>query len=149
MPKSLLARLIASPEFTREVSGMIMDQVVDRDCVARPEGRPVTGAVVDYELTGNLRYGAPTGEGVRFNLPFVSSGTASGSCAAPGGGEHTFARDGAIRGVIRLDLGPEALTLERIEEILDSTIIEIVLSQVDVDENPRRGVPAEAFAGEA
>lgn len=128
---------------------MIMDEIVDRECVATPPGGPTAGTVVDYELTGTLRFGEPAGEGVRFDLPFVSSGVASGSCGIRGGGQHTFSRDGAIRGVVRLELGPDALTPERMEEIIDTSIIEIMINQVDVDENPRGEVPAEAFAGEA
>lgn len=149
MPLSILSKLIESPEFHREVSGMILDEVIERPCVGQTAEGPAQGEIVDYEMIAPLVFGSPEAAGVRFTVPFESLGVAAGQCKTSSGEDYTFVRDGAIVGVIRVELGQDALTLSRIVDILDGTIIEIVIDDVDVDELESAGVPPETFAGEA
>ena len=146
---SLLSKLIESPEFHREASGIVLDEVIERPCLGQTGEGPTQGEVVDYELTGPLVFGPPEADGVRFTVPFESRGVASGQCKTSEGEDYTFARDGAILGLIPVELGQDALTLTRIVDILDGTIIEIEIDEVDVDELETAGVLPETFAGEA
>ena len=148
MPRSLLSKLLEAPEFEREVIGILLDEIIGRPCLARPAGEPIQGEVVDYEFTGPMVLGLPEGEGLRYDLPFESRGVSSGKCH-DGDGDYTFAQDGAITGTVRVELGPDTLQLSKVADILDGTIIEILIDQVDVDELEPAGVPPENFAGES
>lgn len=104
---------------------------------------------MDYELTGPLVFGPPEWEGLRFHVVFESRGVASGTCKTSEGEDYSYSRDGSIVGLVFLELGPDALVSEGFDQVLESTRIEVAITDLETDDlNPTDG-PPEKFAGEA
>ena len=119
MSKSMLAQITESEWFRSEVRDLIQTQVFDRECICYPSGSAMTGAIVDYDLTGPLVFAPAEGEGLRFHVGVESRGVTSGQCKTPEGEHYTYARDSPILGQALVEFGPDTLLAEGVEQIVE------------------------------
>ena len=128
---------------------MIRSQIMERDCTSYPEGIATCGTLVDYGLTGPLVFGPPKGEGLWFQVPFESRGVASGACHTSEGENYTYARDGSIVGMVFLEMGPDTLISEGLDEVLGGTQIEVAITDAETDDLCPSACPPKKLVGES
>lgn len=147
--QALLPQLIASGSFRAEVAALIVDQVMEREAHGFPGGASTLGTIVDYELTAPIVFGPPEGGGLRWRVPFESRGVASGQCKTSESEDYTWSRDGALTGILDLELPEDAVQLGEFEEIVDGTLLDVLIEEVAVDDQSPSPERPEKFAGEA
>ena len=149
MPPSFLSLVLESSRFRNEVSALIVQQIMGRQCTGYPGGAATPGIIVAYELNAPLVFGPPEGSGLQFDLDFESRGVASGHCKTSDGEDYTYSKDGPVLGRIFIGLGPDSLIEGSLEEIIKGTIPEITFTDLQIDDQSPTDGPPEKFAGES